>query len=190
MRCPRVTFMKSTENPMLGQIEGVTIWESAAAIDLVDWESVRHPDDLFMDVRLLKVTEQSMTPGDRFWYLLIRDSSGAPVGVLCAWLTRIEGTLLADDSLAIRCVRAAACVLPTLNFHPILFCGMPVSAGQSNIRITPSASQQDVLEKANAALEMIAACTAARFIVFKEFNDGEQSLASTLSQWGSPVKVC
>ncbi|MEZ6039311.1 MAG: GNAT family N-acetyltransferase [Planctomycetaceae bacterium] len=168
----------------IGVMKGVTIWPTVDAIDANAWEQVRHHEDVFMDLRMLRITERSLSHKDRFWYLLICDDAGQPCAILCAWQTCIQGTLLADESLPIRGLKLASKIVPALNTHPILFCGMPVSAGQSNLRIKPGASAPYVIDRVNSAMEYLAGQSGARFIVFKEFTGDESRLVDLLKTHG------
>lgn len=162
----------------------IQIWGTADEIDTAAWEELRDPDDLFMDLRMLRVTARTMSDTDEFGFVLVRDSDGRPVAATCLWKFTIEGTLLARDNWSMRLLKRLAKILPTINHHRILVCGMPVSAGQSNLRFAPGADHETILAVLNDRLEAIARSERLRCIVFKEFEDHEVPFASSLERLG------
>ena len=162
----------------------IQVWNSVEEIDLSAWQSLLKPDDLFMDLRLLYVMANSMADSDTFRFLIIRNADGDPVAATCLWNLTLKGTLLADENWAIRTVERLARFLPTLNHHQVLVCGMPVSAGQDNLRFAPGVDHGEIMTVLNEKLESIAQRDGLRCIVFKEFETHDASLTAAFKQLG------
>jgi len=162
----------------------VQIWDTVDAIDVPAWESLRVADDPFMDLRMLRVTAGTMPATDSFRFLLVRDGDGRPVAATCLWTLSIVGTMLSQDDWLIRAIKRVAALIPTLNHHRILVCGMPISAGQSNLRFAPGADQASILKVLNEKLDEICRSERLRCVVFKEFESPDPKFASALESLG------
>ncbi|MBS0263447.1 MAG: GNAT family N-acetyltransferase [Planctomycetes bacterium] len=162
----------------------IVIWDKVEDIDRPAWESVRDPDDLFMDPRMLRATADSLAESDSFSFVLVRDPDGRPVAVTCLWRCTVEGTLLAQEHWMIRAVKHAAQFLATVNVHRVLICGMPISVGRSNLRFAPGADKSQILQILNDKLEAIARAERLRCVIFKEFEAHELDFSDALQELG------
>lgn len=161
-----------------------TVWRSVDEIDRAAWNSLRAPDDLFMDLRLLRAVENSMSRDASFRYVLFRDAAGQPAASTCLCIYSVDGTLLADEGLA----RQAACALKRISSrlvtYKILFCGLPFSGGQSHLRFAPRADQHEIVRLLDRMLHTVAREAGASSIVLKEFESHELSALTPADQLG------
>ncbi len=172
----------STNGDVLGY--SVKIWDSIDDIDAAAWNEVSDLDDVFMDLRMLRVMASTMADTSEFGFVLVYDENRRPVAATCLWKVLTEGTLLARDSVQIRLTKFLAKIVPALNYHRILFCGMPVSAGQSNLRFAPGSNHERIMAALTKRLEAIARAEHLRYIVFKEFDDSQIPFMSSLADLG------
>jgi predicted N-acyltransferase len=165
----------------------VQIWDSVDEIDVPAWESLRHEDDLFMDLRMLRVTAGSMVDTDTFSFLLIRDANRTPVAATCLWRFMLKGTLLAQDNWIIRGVKRISKVIPALNYHRVLVVGMPVSAGQNNLRFAPGVNRDEIMAVLNEKLMSVSRAEGLRYIIFKEFEQRDPAVVASFERLGYHV---
>jgi len=79
-----------------------------------------------------------MSESGKFWHVLFRDETGKPAAAACLCLYKIDGTLLAEG-FSKKVAAFVARLIPALVKFKLLFCGLPVSAGQSSLRFAPDA---------------------------------------------------
>lgn len=162
----------------------LTVWDSVDQVDTSAWEAVRDEDDLFMDVRLLRAVERSMSDQARFRYVLFRDGHGRPAAITCLCTYVVDGTLLTDEGQLRRFLEGIGTVIPFLVKIKVLFCGMPFSAGQSHLRFALQADRKAVLSDLCQLMDELAKSDRARVIVLKEFDDEECADISSVEQFG------
>lgn len=160
------------------------ILDSAAAIDIAAWDALRGRDDPFMDVRWLRAVEASLARDATFRYVLFRDATGRPAASACLATYAADGAVLAGHGLAGRVARGLRRISPWLVTYPIAFCGLPVSAGQSHLRVAPGVDPGPVLAALDGLLESFARERRARCIVLKEFGDDELPLVASAPHLG------
>lgn len=152
------------------------VYEAIRDVNAADWDRVCASQDarLFMDVRLLAAVESTMSPACRLWYVLFYDAAGAPTG--CAVLCRMQVDLTIMAGAGFRAVvgkiRALWKSFLTVN---VLFCGLPVSAGQSSIRFAPGADCGVILHALNRVAQRLAMQERAPLVVIKELAEPEMS---------------
>ena len=149
------------------------VFHSVDEIDIAAWEQVRAADDLFMDLRLLRIIESALAGDAHFHYALIRDALGQPVAAACLCACSVDATVLTEDRRLRRLIAALGKIVPALTHPRILFCGMPLSAGQSHLRFVPGIDHRAVLGVLDALLAKIAREERALCIVLKEFGLNE-----------------
>jgi hypothetical protein len=66
----------------------------------------------------------------------------------------------------------------------VLFCGLPVSAGQKHVRLAPEADPRQVVSTLDAVLCQLARRERAWLTVVKEFDDTDQSLFAAMADRG------
>jgi len=160
----------------------IEIFDSVDQIDVQSWNSLHQGDDLFMDLRLLHVTAKSMVNTDKFRFLLARDESGVAVAATCLWQFTLDGTLLATDHWVIRALKRFSEIAIPLTTHRVLICGMPVSAGQSNLRFAAGADRDAILEAMSTRLMELAKKEGLQYIIFKEFEEADPELQASMAR--------
>lgn len=160
------------------------IWDSIAAVDQDAWEHVRHPEDIFLDLRLLRALEISMSNCCRFRFALYRNSSGEPVAIAVLSTFTIDIGVLADDGWSRWILKRLRSVSKAIVEHRILFCGLPLSACQSSLRMAEGIDTAPVLEKLHQTLTKFAKQDKARIVVLKEFSDEELVALKPLENLG------
>ncbi|WP_157605328.1 GNAT family N-acetyltransferase [Schlesneria paludicola] len=148
-------------------------WTCVDDVDREGWDSVRHADDIFMDLRLLKAIETSMTDSCRFRYVLYRDESQQPIAIAVLCTFEIDIGVLANDPWSKWLLNGLARISPSLVTYRILFCGLPLSACQSSLRFVEGVETAVILAKLDETLSRLAKQDRAKIIVFKEFADHE-----------------
>lgn len=151
----------------------VEVWNSVAEIDVALWNRLRDPDDIYMDVRLLRVVEQTMARDGVFRYALFRDAQGAPAAIACVCTYTIDASVLAEPGLMTRVFEGLKAISPALLRYKVVLCGLPFSGGQSHLRFAPGADHAAVLASLDALLTRIAREDGARCVVLKEFQAHE-----------------
>src|SRR5262245_51173635 len=142
--------------------------------DEAQWNCLRFSGgDPHMDPRFIRTVERSMADQAKFWSVLIRDCNGQPVGSACFCLYRVDGSLFMEG-WAQRTTRAIQKIIPGYMRMRVLFCGLPVSGGQSHLRIAEDADHGAILRLLDDLLMKIARQQRVRIVVMKEFTDGER----------------
>lgn len=160
------------------------IVHSVSAIDAAAWNKVRESNDIFMDLRLLAAIESSMQSTCRFRYLTYRDQNEVPVAIAVVCTFTIDVGVLADDDLSRWFLTQVRKLSPSLVNFRIVFCGLPLSACQSSLRIARGANSSAVLKLLDQTLGQAAKTDRASVIVLKEFADEELPAIKPLEQLG------
>jgi hypothetical protein len=121
-----------------------------------------------MDARFIAAVERSMAQDARFWCLMVHDARHRPVGAACLSLYWLDLVGLGQPRLR-RIAEPVRRLMPGFLKLPVLFCGLPVSAGQSHLAMVPQANPDEVLAQVDAALSLLARRHRAWLIVLKEF---------------------
>ncbi len=132
--------------------------------------------DAVMDPRFLRTVENSMGAEGRFYNVVMHDAAGAPAAAAFLSLYSIDGILLAPERWK-KAVARLRWVWPRFLKVQVLFCGCPVSTGESHLRIAPGADPHAVLRRLDRLLMRVAQTEGTQFIVFKEF--GPQQAVQT-----------
>jgi predicted N-acyltransferase len=122
-----------------------------------------------MDPRFLATVERAF-PESRCLHALVYDERARP----CAWASLcafpVDVATLAGDGARSMVERVRA-VRPGFGRWRTLLVGLPVSAGQSHLAITPDTDAAAVLAALDEACVRIAARERANLVVWKEFDD-------------------
>ncbi len=161
-----------------------TIWHSVDDIDTIAWETVRDANDLFMDLRLLRVVQRSMSTQARFRYVLFYDDLGQPAAITCLCTYVIDGTLLVAEGRMKKLLGLVGRILPLVVKYKVLFCGMPFSAGQSHLRFAEGADRPAILADLCCIMDEVAQTDRARVIVLKEFDNDDRHTMDDVEQHG------
>jgi predicted N-acyltransferase len=139
--------------------------------------------DAVMDPRFLRAVENSMGHEARFCNVVVRDAVGAPAAAAFFSLYSIDGMLLAPESWK-KAVARIRWLWPSFLKVQVLFCGCPVSTGESHLRITPGADPSATLRLLDGYLMRMARKEGAHFIVFKEFGPEQAVHTDSLPSLG------
>ena len=113
--------------------------ESIEETNLDDWNSLRDGDgDVFMAPGFIAAVEQSMGREVKCWTLVVYDEQQRPAATACLSLMPTDGAMLIQGLLR-RGTEAIRRVWRRYLYFNVLFLGLPVSAGQSHLRIRPGA---------------------------------------------------
>lgn len=147
------------------------------------WEAcIDEQTEIFARRDFLRAVERSMRDTE-FQHVVFRNPAGNPVAVASLCLYRIDGSLLAEG-MARTVAQFVGRIARPLIHVPVVICGLPVSAGQSNLRMRPDADVGQVLRGLDAILYDWARRSRARAIVFKEFDEQECARLSPLEEYG------
>jgi predicted N-acyltransferase len=128
--------------------------------------------DTVMDPRFLRAVERSMGAEADFCNVVFRDPRGAAVGAAFLSLYPIDGLLLAPPRWKTWGNRLRR-LWPSFLRVKVLFCGCPVSTGDSHLRIAPGADHRALLGQLDRLMMRLARRQRTFFVVFKEFGAGE-----------------
>lgn len=160
--------------------------ELYATIDDVkpdEWNSLRVGTDPFMSPELIRAIENSMAEESTFRHVIFKNDSGSVVATACMSSYRVDASLLANGWMK-KVASAIGKIVPFLTHFQIVFCGLPFSAGQSNLRIAPDADAAEVLAELDRLLWKYAGEIRARAIVFKEFSSEDCQRFAALEKLG------
>lgn len=161
-----------------------TLYNSIDDVDAGDWDAARVEDrGPFMDIRFVRAVEQAFAGEAKFFYAVFRNAANAVVATACFCAYQVDATLLADGLAKKIATRVAPFIPGRLRF-PVLFCGLPVSAAQSSLRILPGDHVPAVLKELDAVCLKLARQTGAHCIVAKEFTDAERAIVDGLQPLG------
>jgi predicted N-acyltransferase len=159
------------------------LFDTIGDVDLAGWQRVRSEcgDSIFMDPRFIAAVEVGMRRSCRFWHVIVYDENR--VAVACASLTAMSLDLayVVDPTLA-SIMRRLPGVLSALRSLKLLLCGLPVSAGQSNLMLASPCQQ--VLSILNEVASELAIKTRAQAIVYKEFSERDLDRMNELLNLG------
>lgn len=140
--------------------------------------------EIFARREFVRAVERSMTDSI-FHHVIFRDEQSRPVTTATICIYHIDGALLAEG-VAVRIARFLERISRSLVHVPIAVCGLPVSAGQSNLRIRTDIDVDvaAVLQQLDSLLTAWAKEHKARAIVLKEFTDDECARISSIENLG------
>jgi predicted N-acyltransferase len=155
-----------------------SIYTSITEIPRHEWDLLTaDDDDLTMDFRLIHAYETTMAGQCSCFAVVIRDEAQKAIALACACLFRVDAGLFPWLNKIVAGVRK---VWPNCLKFGVLFCGLPIPAGQSHLRIAPHADRAAVLTELDGALRHLARDQGAMIVVVKEFSapecDGLQTL--------------
>jgi predicted N-acyltransferase len=160
------------------------LYESIGDVPLEDWDLLRRGrSDVFMDPRFVTAVERSMSNAGKYWCVLAYDGDGRPAASACLSLFPLDLALLGQRTLR-RAADAVRRVFPAFLKLPVLFCGLPVSAGQSHLRLAPEADPRQALAAVDEALCRLARRHRALLVVFKELAEEDRDRSDHLLALG------
>jgi predicted N-acyltransferase len=151
-------------------------------IDPAEWDSLLDKDDLQATHRFVKVCQHSGVASARYRHVMLYDSRGI------LGLASFSSMPVALDCLSSGTARAviekARRWHPSLLRVPVVFCGLPVSFGQSCLRLHPRADRAECLRLLAQAGESFAEEVRAPVLCFKELKLGESDALRPLTGLG------
>jgi hypothetical protein len=162
--------------------DGVEVHASIAEIDPGLWDSILDRDDLQATHRFVSACEESRIEDASYRHVLVH-AGGRLAGT--ATLSRMTVSL---DLLAPRSVRgtvsAARRLYPGFLRVPVVFCGLPVSFGESCLRFHPAGDRDRVVRAVAHAMAEFAGAEGAAVLCLKEFSDAEEGGLRALDSMG------
>ncbi len=128
-------------------------------------------NDLYMDPSFISAIEDTL-PG-RYWAIVVYDDRGKSAGSAMACLYPIDAALLCPPHTR-RILESIRRLWPDCLRFWIVFCGLPFSAGQSQVRIASDADSSQVLRQLHKSLKHISREVPSAAIVWKEFTEEER----------------
>jgi predicted N-acyltransferase len=145
-----------------------SVFPTIRAIDWDEWNSLRDSrSDPFMDPRFIRVVETSFADVSQFRHVMIRGADGKLLAVACLCSYALNPRTVAAGPGA-RFFALAKRLMPEVLRTRLVLCGLPVSAGQSQIRFAPEADRTAVLAIIDRICCQFASSIHARLILFKE----------------------
>jgi hypothetical protein len=146
------------------------VYNSIRNVDQDEWNSLRNAEnDVFMDPRFIEAVENSMGGECRFRHVVVRDAGGRPMATACLSSFEIGGATLAEGR-AKKVLEFLERLVPWAIRSTLILCGLPVSAGQSQIRFAPEADHEAALKFVDVVACEFARAEWARLIIFKEID--------------------
>ena len=136
-----------------------------------------------MDPRFLRAVELSLAGEGKFWNSVVKDPTGRSVASAFLSLYGVDPVLFVDGVWKTR-LHQVRRLLPALHRLPVLFCGSPVSTGESHLRLTAGADRREVIRAIEQTMLRIAQRHASYILVFKEFDDADPALHAALEECG------
>jgi predicted N-acyltransferase len=159
------------------------IAERVADLNPADWDSLRTPKDCgFMDRRFVEAVEASRPGGGKFWSLLVY-SGDRPVASACLSLFAADAAIVATG-WAKRLTDRIRRIFPHYLRFNVLFCGLPVSAGQRHLLFSADADRPQVTRLIDAQMRALAKQHRAKILIFKELDEQAYVDAAELKSLG------
>lgn len=161
-----------------------TLFESIDDVPPGVWEAAcGSRTTCFTDRAFLKAVEEGLPAGARVFHILISDPTGRPTAAASLCVLPIDALLLAGPRLR-RVVGWCRRVIPRFGHFRLMCCGVPVSAGQSQVGFADGADRGQVILELDRLLRSLARREKAGMIVFKEFEDDDLAATEVLRSQG------
>jgi predicted N-acyltransferase len=153
----------------------VEYYKSIHLIEETVWNSLLTEHDVFNTHRFISVVENARVENASFWYLVFYDGEEI-VGHAVLSSFSISLDLFISKNALIRTIKKIRPGFFTVN---ILFCGLPVSFAQSNLKVKDDTYAPRVVEEVAKEMEKIATVENINLLCAKEFKGKESDLYST-----------
>jgi hypothetical protein len=158
------------------------IFESIEAVDRDLWDSLLEPDDLQASHAFIEAVERSRIEDAELRHVVGFDGDRpvchATFSKLVVGLDVLAGSGLRGTAAALRKLS------PGFLRLPILFCGLPVSFGQSSLRFATDGPHEKYLGGVLDAFDDVERSMGSAVQCFKEFNDSEADRLRSLDGRG------
>lgn len=161
------------------------LYHSISDVNLPHWQRILSEcgGSTFMDPRFVAAAEAGMGESCSFRHAIVYDAAGVPVACASLSAMSIDLAYLVDPGAAWVLGRLPQ-RLSGLRHLKVLFCGLPISAGQKNLALAPHAPSRQVLAALDATMTRWANEWGARAIVYKEFRKGDLETMNALEDLG------
>lgn len=146
------------------------------------WDALLDPEDLQASHRFVRVCQRSGVEDAKYRHILL-SKGGRTVGIATLVSLEVRLELLAGPGVQ-RLVTMARKLFPTLLRIPVILGGLPVSFGQSCLRVAPGEDPSPLLARVAAEAESFARSSGANLICFKEMSSAEARFADGLCDVG------
>lgn len=133
------------------------------------WNSIISEHDIFNTHQFIGVVEEARVENASFWYMLFYDQSEL-VGHAVLSSFSISLDLFISTNSLIRGIRK---IRPDFFNVKIFFCGLPVSFGQSNLKVKRDKYAQEITQQIAKEMEKIASEEKITLLCAKEFKGSE-----------------
>lgn len=151
-------------------------------VDPREWDSLLAPDDVQATQRFIGACQNSRVADAAYRHITVHDDERLHAIASCC---RMEVAL---DLLSTGVVRGAIQGMRRWRRDflrvPVAFCGLPVSFGQSCLRLRPGADAPAITRLVARELESWAQGTGTAVLCFKEFSPREQPVVEPLTEHG------
>jgi len=160
------------------------IYDSITDVSPEAWQRLTGSEpDLGMDPRLIRVLEETLADQCRMWTMMVEDPMGAVVACACLCLFAVDAVITAPPAVRKITEFIRSCWAGFFKFG-LLFCSLPVPAGENHIRMTPEADREAVLAAVDEGMRQLARKHHARMMLLKEFELARQSELAPLERLG------
>jgi hypothetical protein len=144
------------------------------------WGDLCPKDILGMDLDVLSIFQRTLSNQFRCWGLMLKDQQQQVVGcaALCVFPVEFFDT---NAPLAIRLRDVVRRLWPMFLRMNVVFCGLPVPSGSSHLAVKADADVLAVIEEVEHNMRLLAKQHRCRLLVFKEMNDLDGPVGTTLS---------
>jgi len=146
------------------------------------WDQFLDPADLQASHRFVAACQASGVERATFRHVVVRRGDRTE-GIASLSAMRVSLDLLAPTGLR-HLARAVRYHWPEFLRVPVLFCGLPVSFGQSCLRVRPGMPPEAVASILAGVMEQTAPEVGAGVLCFKEFSPGETAPLACLNRHG------
>jgi len=160
----------------------IRAFSDIAEVEPSAWNAIVAADDLQASHAFVSVCQRAGVEHAAYRHVMVYRHNQL---VAIASLSRMDVHVdLLTKGLARTAVRWVRRLRPNFLVVPVAFCGLPVSFGQSCLRLAPDADQATVLPLLARELEQFAADSRAELLCFKEYEQAQRASMSPLSGAG------
>lgn len=158
------------------------VYRQVNEIDKPDWEAVIHntTSSIFLDHRFLATVEKSFGTANKCWYVLFYYQE-TPIACCVYTLFSVDIATVAGSSIK-KCIKGIRKVAPSFLTFNALFCGIPVSVGQSPFVCIDNRHVDALFPLVEGLMEDISKQEKHLLKVYKEFTEEECALVRPFLQ--------
>lgn len=160
------------------------IYDSVLDIPSQEWNRLSNSNkDLAMNQKLIHLMEKTLSEQAKFWTIAFRNQQHQLVA--CANLSLFQSDIIQSAPPFVqKLIRKIRAVQPNLFRWNILFCGLPIPSGHSQLRFLPGIDPKPILMLLNEAMQNLAKQQQAKLIVLKEFDSNQATEITHLTTLG------